>query len=213
MNPMTADARPPTADAFERATELVDEGKFRQAVEEFNRILQSDPQNAVAFQGLGYSLMHLGQWDRAIIALRKSSELNPKLILSHAHLGYCLDRRQQYQDAERELRLALALDPSLVETTVNLGCVLFKQRRLGEAEAMFKHALELTQERSKQSWILDNLARLYAHQRRFDDSFRTVLQAYRLAPSFRTGMDLVRVFPRKWIVGTLRRLSSRRTVV
>jgi len=158
-------------------------GKFAQAVREHRAVIEVDPENALAFQGLGYALLRLGEYDEAIATYQRAIQLEPKLAISHADLGCIYQSRQQYAESEMEFRHAIELDPELSEAYMNLGFVLAAQKHLDEAESILRRAIELDPERSIAH---QNLSAIYVQRGRFSDAISEASHAFSLAPSLST---------------------------
>jgi TolB-like protein len=88
--------------------------QYEQALVEFGRALQLQPNNAQALEYSGYVYRRQGQWQRGLDTLRKSLEQDPRNASVAGNLSqtYCILR--MWQDAERRGGYALSIDPSEV---------------------------------------------------------------------------------------------------
>jgi TolB-like protein/Tfp pilus assembly protein PilF len=88
--------------------------QYEQALAEFGRALQLQPNNAQALEYSGYVYRRQGQWQRGLDTLKKSLEQDPRNASVAGNLSqtYCILR--MWQDAERVGRHALSIDPSEV---------------------------------------------------------------------------------------------------
>jgi tetratricopeptide (TPR) repeat protein len=162
--------------------------RFKEAVAKYQRILEANPQNAIAHQGLGYSLIGLGRYNEALEACRRAIALNPNLAVAHLNLGYIYHVLKRYQQSEEELKLAIEVDPHLVEAYVTLGTTFIQQGRLLDAERILEKAWHLAPQNAA---ICHNLSLCYGAQRRYDDAEKMALNAYRLSPSLEEGWLLL----------------------
>jgi TolB-like protein/Tfp pilus assembly protein PilF len=88
--------------------------QYEQALAEFGRALQLQPNNAQALEYSGYVYRREGQWQRGLDTLKKSLEQDPRNASVAGNLSqtYCILR--MWQDAERRGGYALNIDPSEV---------------------------------------------------------------------------------------------------
>jgi TolB-like protein len=86
--------------------------QYEQALAEFGRALQLQPNNVQALEYSGYVYRRQGQWLRCLDTLKKSLEQDPRNADVAGNLGqtYCILR--MWQDAERVGRYALSVDPA-----------------------------------------------------------------------------------------------------
>ncbi len=88
--------------------------QYEEALAEFGRALQLQPNNAQALEYSGYVYRRQGQWQRGLDTLKKSLEQDPRNASVAGNLSqtYCILR--EWQDAERRGGYALSIDPSEV---------------------------------------------------------------------------------------------------
>ena len=86
--------------------------QYEQALAEFGRALQLQPNNAQALEYSGYVYRRQGQWQRSLDTLKKSLEQDPRNADVAGNLAqtYCILR--MWQDAERAGKYALSIDPA-----------------------------------------------------------------------------------------------------
>jgi TolB-like protein/class 3 adenylate cyclase len=85
--------------------------QFEDALKEFGRALELQPNNANARQACAYIYRRQGQWERALSELTKCEERNPRDASITANIGasYCMLR--MWEEAKRAGSRALTLDP------------------------------------------------------------------------------------------------------
>src|SRR5437899_978914 len=85
---------------------------YEQALAEFGRALQLQPNNAQALEYSGYVYRRQGQWLRCLDTLKKSLEQDPRNadVAGNLSQTYCILR--MWQDAERVGKYALSIDPA-----------------------------------------------------------------------------------------------------
>src|SRR5438874_5675753 len=86
--------------------------QYEQALAEFGRALQLQPNNAQALEYSGYVYRRQGQWQRCLDTLKKSLEQDPLNadVAGNLSQTYCILR--MWQDAERVGKYALSIDPA-----------------------------------------------------------------------------------------------------
>jgi TolB-like protein/Tfp pilus assembly protein PilF len=86
--------------------------QYEQALAEFGRALQLQPNNAQALEYSGYVYRRQGQWLRCLDTLKKSLEQDPRNadVAGNVAQTYCILR--MWQEAERAGKYALSIDPA-----------------------------------------------------------------------------------------------------
>jgi tetratricopeptide (TPR) repeat protein len=134
------------------------QGRFAEAVGEFQTTLKLDPYQAKAHNGLGMIYNDLGRLDDAIKEYQTALMINPKDANVHMNLGNVYQRKHLLDDAAREFRAALLLNPNDASAHNNLGAIFGLQGRLDEAIREFKTALEIDPDHVKAK---NNLRKIY----------------------------------------------------
>lgn len=112
---------------------LADLGRQKEAIAQFERVLQLDPANAVAYQNLGIVALRIGQVDRAGQFLTRALQLDPKLPRALNTLGVVFARRNDYARAVGAWQQAVTLDPRQYDALFNLGMVAGRAGNRDEA--------------------------------------------------------------------------------
>src|SRR4029077_15313096 len=85
--------------------------QYDEALAEFNRTLELQPNNALARQFCGWVYRRRGERERLIGDCRRAQELDPRDAQIPANLGATYSMLRQWKDAEQVGSNALALDP------------------------------------------------------------------------------------------------------
>ena len=110
----------------------------------YQRALELNPNNAIAYQWYGEYLAARGQHPQAIAAIQRGIELDPLSLISHATLGrhgYYFAR--QYDQAIAQLHKTLEMDGNFWVAHYFLGWVYARTGRLTEALTAFQTAQRL----------------------------------------------------------------------
>jgi serine/threonine-protein kinase len=85
--------------------------EYENALTEFNRTLELQPNNALARQYCAYVYRRRGEWERALVASQRAEELDPRDAQIPTNIGVTYVALRLWKDAERAELRALALDP------------------------------------------------------------------------------------------------------
>jgi choline-sulfatase len=108
---------------------LADNGDINGAVQQFQRILQSDPDNGRAYQNLGIVALRSGQVPLARKYLEKALLIDPKLPLALNTLGVAAAQSGDFNAAIDDWSKVVALDPNQLDALYNLGIVAARLNR------------------------------------------------------------------------------------
>jgi len=114
-------------------SDALNQGRAAEAAAEFRKATDAAPEAPAAFVGLGQALMQAGDYQGAIIPLKRALELNPDLLGAHQLLGFALLAAGFASDAIPHLEKAQALD--------GLGVAQLKIGKFAEATATLQAAL------------------------------------------------------------------------
>ena len=100
--------------------------QYDEALAEFNRTLELQPNNASARQFCGWVYRRRGEWERSIADVRRAEELDPRDAQIPANLGATYSMLRQWKDAEEVGMHALSIDPHNV-----IAATILATARLG----------------------------------------------------------------------------------
>lgn len=120
---------------------LVHLGKTANAGQAYERVLQLDPDNAIAHEELG--LLYIGVRDVASARqyLRRAIELDDTRWPAHNALGVLADTERNYASAIEHYEAALTSNPKSPMLLTNLGYSRYLTGDLDEAERLYRVAL------------------------------------------------------------------------
>jgi tetratricopeptide (TPR) repeat protein len=99
--------------AFAEAAKLHEDGKYAEAVKEYELALKEDPKNADIDARYGLALQALKRFKEAEAAYDKAIALAPDVAANYYYKGSIYDEQNQLDTAKRLYEKALALDPNL----------------------------------------------------------------------------------------------------
>lgn len=129
-----------------KGTILAQQKRFREAISEFDRALQIEPEMAMAYNNLGLAYQALGMLNEAREAFQSAIDLDTDDLASayaHNNLGNLLRQRGDYEGAMKQYLLALRRKPDYAVAWVNLGDMHAKKGNFAEAIRCYEKALEI----------------------------------------------------------------------
>ena len=119
--------------------------ELAESTREFERSIELNPNYATAHQWYGrLMLLMLGQFDRAIVEVKRAVELDPVSPIIHADLGTIYTFARRYDEAIEQFRHTLELDPQFYWGHRQLGLALELKGDPGNAIAEYQKALQLS---------------------------------------------------------------------
>ena len=112
---------------YRRACFFQERRKHKLAVLEFHRVTQIDPTHAKAFNGMGVSYDHMGQFDLAMECYYKALAINPDLDYVQNNLGYSFLLQGDVDNAIATFKKAIALNEENKRYHNNLGLAYAKR--------------------------------------------------------------------------------------
>jgi len=114
---------------------LADQGKLDDATKQFERVLQSDANNAPALQNLGIVALRRDDVNGAMLFLTRALTLNPRLPLALNTLGVVYARQGDFAHAVESWNRAVDIDPRQYDALFNIGLVEGRAGHRAEARA------------------------------------------------------------------------------
>ncbi len=89
----------PATEHFNKGLKYSLQGKYDQAIEEFNIVLKTRPESAAAYNDLGFAWYDKNDLDKAIEYHKKALELNPDLANVYFGLGLAYEKKGEREKA------------------------------------------------------------------------------------------------------------------
>jgi serine/threonine protein kinase/tetratricopeptide (TPR) repeat protein len=120
-----------------------EEGREEEAIRILRRAVVLAPNNATAWQMLGYGYYYAGLGELAEQAYGKVVELNPSTPQPHWMHARMLMYIGRFSEAEQELRQLLAKNPDQFKALAYFGGLLYYEGKLDEAETTLERGVQL----------------------------------------------------------------------
>lgn len=129
---------------LEQAMEHHQAGRGGEAEGLYREILDSDPANAAALQGLGVLAMQKGDFQSAVDLIGRAAAAKPEAANIQASLGQALAGAGRAQDAIPVFQRALQIQDDLPEAWFGLGLALQTVKRREESVAAYRRFIEFS---------------------------------------------------------------------
>jgi tetratricopeptide (TPR) repeat protein len=129
-------------------------GRLEAAEALYRRVLEDDPQNAVALQYLGVLSMQRDNPAHGEVLIRQALDIRSDIPDFHNNLGLCLRQQGRLREAQACYRQALAIKPDYAAAYNNLGLDLQATGEMTEAVTAFRKALQLQPQFAEAHWNL-----------------------------------------------------------
>ena len=167
---------------------FVARGRFAEAIDQFQRALQIDPNDADATYNLGNALAQQGSFEEAAKQLQNALQINPGNAMAAYDLGNVRARQGRFDEAIGDFELALRIDPGLAKAHYNLGSLLGKQGKLNEAVEQYQKALQVDANYVRAYYGLGTALTTQGQLDRAIDSFQAGLRVQPDVPELHDGL-------------------------
>jgi Flp pilus assembly protein TadD len=159
-NPVAPTAAIPDAasEHFQKGNELAGQGKFAEAIGEYQLALEENPDNVSALVNLGVAYYNAGQLEDAVGQYQKALQIAPNDADIHSNLGAAYVQQGNLDAGLEEYQKAVELDPNLAQAYFGLGVVHDALEQTEEAIAAFETFQQLDE---GQDSVASDLAQQY----------------------------------------------------
>lgn len=159
---------------------LLRAGKYAEAAEQFQILLNSDPNSEPLYLGLGEAKAQLGDMRSAVAAFKKARGLAPADAAPDLALGILYDHVKRFGEARQAYEAALAKQPDSPRALNNLAYLEAEQGvDLDQALAYAQHARAKLPDDVN---VLDTLGLIYIKKNLTEDGLRMLREAVKRQP-------------------------------
>jgi Flp pilus assembly protein TadD len=170
-----------------RGIELADRGWLDEAIKEFRKAIDLDPNSAHAHDNLATVYAEKKLYREALSSYLTALKLEPDSATAHYNLA-CFLSTHAAQMAVAEYKEAIELDPEYPDAHLNLGLTLADDGRVDEAVAELRTAIELD---PQDAFPRHEMAALQMDEGDYRSAITQLKEVVRLEPdSFEAWLDL-----------------------
>jgi Flp pilus assembly protein TadD len=166
---------------FEEAAALHNLGKCNKAIAALDKVIELDPQFAVAHNDKGVELFILGKREEAIAEFDKAIEVDPNYAEAYSDKALVLDVLDKYNEAIVALDKAIELDPKNEFLYMNKSNTLGRHGKFAEATALCNKAIALD---PKLAAAYANKGNALTGLHRYNEALAAYNKAIEFAPKF-----------------------------
>jgi predicted O-linked N-acetylglucosamine transferase (SPINDLY family) len=122
---------------------LKDQGKLKDAIQAFSKVIQLKPDYIEAYYNRGVVLQELGQLSKAVDSYNKAIQLKPDYVQAYNNSGLALQELGQLDKALKSCEQAIQLKLDYAEAYNNYGYVLEELGQLDKAFNSYEQAIQL----------------------------------------------------------------------
>ncbi|MBZ2164544.1 tetratricopeptide repeat protein [Methanobacterium spitsbergense] len=174
---------------IQRGFELIDQSKYQEACDYFDKYVKSDPENPLAWSGKAVALLKLNKYEEALecsnIALDIKLSLNKFLVKKTINViqlsskGLALAGLKRYDEALDYFDKVLKMNPKYLVALNARACVLAKLKNYDEALKIINKAQKLS---PKNAYILDTKAYILSGLGKSDEALQYYQKAIDINP-------------------------------
>jgi arylsulfatase A-like enzyme/Tfp pilus assembly protein PilF len=121
----------------------VEQGEYESAIAKLERVIQTEPDSAIAYVQLGTAWTRLKDYEKALPLLQKAVELKADSGLAQYELGLALFETGNWKEAAPEFEQAVARSPRWADAHFSLAAVYARIDRVPDAMKELDQALAL----------------------------------------------------------------------
>ena len=156
-------------------------GQDQKALQFFQKATERDPNDPVAWYGLGYCHAGLKNHDSAIEAYKQAIRVNPYDESTYFHLGNYYNKLGRHEDAIVAYKEVIQINPEFEAAYFNLGVAYARMGRLEEAREAFEAVTRINPEAATAYF---NAGMAYSQLEQYQEAIEAHKQVIRLKPDF-----------------------------
>jgi len=177
-------ASTPTLSASEHVAlgmEYYEQGKYDEAIAEFQRAIELDPDSSESHRNLGAAYLEQGKLDEAVASYEKAIELDPGFGEAYGDLAAAYIDLGKLAEAVAAGDKAIALAPEYANAHYNLGLTYANQGRFEKAITEYKEAIRINPD---DAITHNNLGIAYYEQGQTEEAIAEWEEAIKLDPDY-----------------------------
>jgi Tfp pilus assembly protein PilF len=127
---------------FDAGIQLAQEGKYAEAIDEFKKALEKDPEQPNIMGHMADAYSRLDKNEEALEIYKNAVALNPNDAALYTNMGVILSRMGKTAESQEAFKKAAALNPAAsAQNFYNIGATMVNNGRAAEAAEAFKQAI------------------------------------------------------------------------
>ena len=156
-------------------------GEDQKALQFFKQAIEKDPNNKMAWNGLGYCHVGLNNPQAAIQAYRQAIKTDPSDETLHYNLANYYIKLGRRQEAISTYKNALSINPSYESAYFSLGVIYTQIGRLDDGRVAFENVIRLNPEAAPAYF---NIAIAYTKLGYYHEAIKANKEVLRIKPNF-----------------------------
>jgi len=136
-------SNPEAKKIYDEAIQLYKQGKYREAIGSFERVIAIVPDFAEGYYNLGLTHLQIGNPDAAITMMEKAIELKKDFLEAYFGIGQAYMMKEEEDKAIEAFRKAITVIPDDANAYLNLGIMYFNYNKYDLALNVLLKALSL----------------------------------------------------------------------
>jgi tetratricopeptide (TPR) repeat protein len=166
---------------IDKVWNLMDEGKYDEAIDLGNQIIQKEPNSAKAYRTRGVAFRKKGEYDKAIADHTKAIEIDPDYVYAHNDRGWAYYNKGDNDKAVVDYNKAIEIDPNYALAYNNRGIAYKHKGDYGKAIADYTKAIEID---PNYAAAYNNRGVAYKHKGDYDKAMADHTKAIEIDPDY-----------------------------
>ena len=128
---------------FERGWKLQDEDKNLEAIEEYSKAIELNPDYELAYNNRGLAYYNLNEYETAIRDYNRAIKVEPDFAFAYYNRGSAYHKLGRYDEAMQDYNKSLELDPTDADVYNNRGMLFYDLEQYNDAMDDFKISIKI----------------------------------------------------------------------
>jgi len=164
-----------------QAYRYLKEGKYGEALEQFNLAVSVNPDDALSLSGRGLALYFLNRDEESLREASKAKEIDPRDPEVLENLGYIYYNIGAIEEALKEQRKAVKLHPNSFLSHYNLGTIYLSAEEPERAKDHLERSIKLNPDFA---YSYNNLGYAFWNKKNYNDAKTQFKKAVKLKPDY-----------------------------
>ena len=160
-----------------RGYAYIELNEYEQAIKDFNKVIELNPNYAEDYYGRGYAYAELNEYERAIEDYDRTIALNPKFAEAYYNRGLAYAELNEYKRAIEDYGKAIALNPDDAGAYNNRGLAYAELKEHERAIEDYDRAIELNPDDAA---AYNNRGNAYAKLNKYERAIKDYSRAIEL---------------------------------